>query len=104
MYTAAALQDMHRRAHSGLRKLLGRCAELTDEELQRRLPGFGFPSIMIQLVHMIGGEAYWQLVITKGYDEGGAGAALRRSGGGGGLPRADARLPRPTCGAPARAS
>lgn len=69
MYTAAVLLDVHHRAHESLRRLIAYCAELTPDELQRQLPGFGFPTVLRQLEHTIGAELYWQLVVTKGYHE-----------------------------------
>lgn len=69
MYTAQALIDIHGRAHESLRRLIAACAELTKGELQQRLPGFGFPTVMTQLEHTIGAEVYWQRVVTTGYTE-----------------------------------
>lgn len=69
MYTASALLDIHSRAQRNLHKLLGFCATLPPEALSARLPGFGFPTIMLQLEHTIGAEWYWQTVITTGYNE-----------------------------------
>jgi uncharacterized damage-inducible protein DinB len=69
MYNARTLTDIHARAHESLRRLIASCGELTGEELQQRLPGFGFPTVMIQLEHTIGAELYWQRVVTTGYTE-----------------------------------
>src|SRR5215831_1327581 len=69
MYTAAALLDIHARAHESFRRLIAYCGNLTDEELRRPLTGFGFPTVLGQLEHTIGAEAYWQTVVTKGYNE-----------------------------------
>jgi uncharacterized damage-inducible protein DinB len=69
MYTAAALLDIHARAHESLRRLMVFCATLTGDELQRPLAGFGFPTVMAQLEHTIGAEVYWQTVVTRGYTE-----------------------------------
>jgi len=69
MYDAETLQDIHRRAHESLRRLIAFCGELTQEELNRPLTGFGFPTILRQLEHTIGAEVYWQTVVTRGYTE-----------------------------------
>ncbi len=69
MYNSECLLDIHTRAQRNLHKLIGFCATLPPELLTTRLPGFGFPTIMIQLEHIIGSEWYWQLVITSGYNE-----------------------------------
>ena len=62
-------QDIHRRAHESLRRLIAFCGVLSQEELLRPLAGFGFPTIMRQLEHTIGAEVYWQTVVTRGYTE-----------------------------------
>ena len=69
MYNAAALSDIHARAHESLRRLIVFCGDLTDDELRRRLPGFGMPTVHRQLEHTIGAEVYWQTVITTGYGQ-----------------------------------
>jgi uncharacterized damage-inducible protein DinB len=69
MYNAAILVDIHARAHQSLRGLIAFCGTLTSDELRRSLPGFGFPTIMRQLVHTIDAEVYWQTVVTRGYSE-----------------------------------
>jgi uncharacterized damage-inducible protein DinB len=69
MYNAEALLDVHARAHESLRRLIAFCGTLTTDELVRQLPGFGFPTVLRQLVHTIGAEVYWQTVVTRGYSE-----------------------------------
>lgn len=59
MYTPTVLCDLHERTHRNLRALLAHCRELSDEELNRELPGFGYPTIRLQLHHEIGAEKYW---------------------------------------------
>lgn len=69
MYNAETLLDVHTRAHQSLRGLIAFCGTLTTDELRRPLPGFGFPTVLGQLVHTIGAEVYWQTVVTRGYSE-----------------------------------
>jgi uncharacterized damage-inducible protein DinB len=69
MYDAEGLMDIHARAHESLRRLISYCGTLTTDELHRQLPGFGFPTVLRQLVHTIGAEVYWQTVVTRGYSE-----------------------------------
>jgi uncharacterized damage-inducible protein DinB len=59
MYTSAALLDIHQRTHSSLAKLMTHCAGFSQAELTRELDGFGYPTILRQLDHVIGGEEYW---------------------------------------------
>src|SRR4029450_7927725 len=69
MYTAHALLDVDTRAHESLRRLIGFCGGLTDDELRRPVAGFGWSTVHRQLEHTIGAELYWQTVITRGYTE-----------------------------------
>ncbi len=69
MYNAETLVDIHARAHASLRGLIAFCGNLTSDELRRPLSGFGFPTVMVQLVHTIDAEVYWQTVLTRGYTE-----------------------------------
>ncbi|HEV3059803.1 MAG TPA: DinB family protein [Vicinamibacterales bacterium] len=69
MYNAETLLDIHARAHESLHRLIAFCGTLTTDELRRPLTGFGFPTILRQLVHTIGAEVYWQTVVTRGYSE-----------------------------------
>jgi uncharacterized damage-inducible protein DinB len=59
MYTQQALLDLHERSHRSLRKLLAHCGELDAEALDRELQGFGYPSVRLQLHHVIGAQEYW---------------------------------------------
>ena len=69
MYNREILLDIHARTHESLRRLIGFCGNLTDDELRRRLSGFGFPTVLGQLEHTIGAEVYWQTVVISGYTE-----------------------------------
>lgn len=69
MYNADTLLDVHARAHESLRRLIAFCGTLTTDELRRPLPGFGFPTVMRQLIHTLGAEVYWQTVVIRGYSE-----------------------------------
>ena len=59
MYTSAALSDLHTRCHQSLVKLIDHCAGFSGDELAREVEGFGYPSIRLQLHHIIGAEQYW---------------------------------------------
>ena len=59
MLTADALLDLHERAHRNLEALLVHCREFSGEDIDRELPGFGYPSVRLQLHHGIGAEKYW---------------------------------------------
>lgn len=67
MYTHKALQDLHARAHKSFRKLLSHCGQLSDAELHREIPGFGYPSVQLQLHHAIGAEEYWIGVLKSNF-------------------------------------
>jgi len=68
MHTSEALIDIHERTHRGLRELLTHSDQLTSEELNRELPGFGYPSVRLQLHHEIGAEKYWVGVLQGRID------------------------------------
>lgn len=59
MYTTEALLDLHERAHRSFQKLLTHGEQLSTEELDRELTGFGYPTVQLQLHHMLEAETYW---------------------------------------------
>jgi uncharacterized damage-inducible protein DinB len=59
MYTRESLTDMHTRGHVSLRKLVAHCRALDAEQLDREIDGFGYPTVRLQLHHVIGCEEYW---------------------------------------------
>jgi uncharacterized damage-inducible protein DinB len=59
MHTPEALLDLHERGHRNLAALLVHCRELTADEVDRELRGFGYPTARLQLHHVIGAEKYW---------------------------------------------
>jgi len=67
MHTPSALLDLHGRTHRSLQKLLAHCATLGPEDVNRELPGFGYPSVRLQLHHVIGAEEYWIGVLRGSY-------------------------------------
>ena len=64
MYTSEALLDLHERVHISLHKLLMHCQKLGTEELIRKLKGFGYPTVLLQLHHVIAAEKYWVSVLA----------------------------------------
>jgi len=69
MQTAEALIDLHERAHRNLKALLAHCRELSGEEMNRALTGFGYPTVRLQLHHGIGAEKYWIGVLQGRIDD-----------------------------------
>jgi uncharacterized damage-inducible protein DinB len=59
MYTPEAILDIHERAHRNLTALLVHCRDLSADELNRELAGFGYPTVRLQLHHAIGAQKYW---------------------------------------------
>lgn len=68
MYTSEALLDVHERCHRTLKKLIAHCRELSPEELDREMDGFGYPSVRLQLHHTIGAQQYWVGVLEGRID------------------------------------
>jgi uncharacterized damage-inducible protein DinB len=63
------LLDFHTRAHRSLQGLLKHCHNLTEKELNQELEGFGFPTIQLQLDHIVGAEQYWIGVLKGSLDD-----------------------------------
>lgn len=59
MQTRDGLAEMHGHAHAILDRLLDHCDGFAQADLERELDGFGYPSVLLQLYHVIGAEAYW---------------------------------------------
>ena len=68
MHTPKSLLDFHERSHSNLTDLLAHCLGFSQKELHGELPGFGYPSIQLQLHHVIGAEKYWVGVLQGRID------------------------------------
>ena len=68
MYNSAVLLDIHERAHRSLKNLIAHCAQLPEEEILRTMPGFGQPTLQLQLHHTIQAEEYWISVVNGGFD------------------------------------
>lgn len=59
MYTSEALIDIHERTHRSVAQLVEHCRGFTEEELSRKIEGFGGASLREQLQHEIGAQRYW---------------------------------------------
>ncbi len=68
MSTRAFLLAFHERTQKSLRILLKHCATLTEEELNRELEGFGYPTVRLQLHHLISAQRYWVGVLEGRID------------------------------------
>ncbi len=68
MHSSEALVDINERAHRSLAALLAHCRPLTNEELNRELEGFGYPTVRLQLHHVIGAQKYWVGVLEGRID------------------------------------
>ncbi len=63
MYTRQALLDTHARAHRSFQKLIAHCGTLEPASIDRELAGFGYPTVRLQVHHVIGCEEYWMSVL-----------------------------------------
>ena len=59
MHTPEALMDLRERGHRNVAALLAHCSQLPVETIDREMPGFGYPTIRLQLHHALGAERYW---------------------------------------------
>ncbi len=65
MFTSESLAEIHRRAHKSFETLVSHCRSLSEVELNREFIEFGYPSIRLQIHHIIGAELYW-IEVLKG--------------------------------------
>ena len=59
MFTKSGIAQMHAVMHERVDLLIAHVATLPDELRRKRLPGFGYPSISKQLVHILTCEEGW---------------------------------------------
>lgn len=63
-----ALLEFHRRCHRSFARLLDHGESLTEEELHRKLDGFGYSTVQLQVHHIIAAERYWLGVLQGRMD------------------------------------
>jgi len=51
--------EVHARAHEGFAAVIAHLGGFAAADLDRELPGFGYPTVRLQVHHVIGGEVYW---------------------------------------------
>ena len=59
MYNPEGLLEFCRRVYQKFEMLLEHCRGLTDDEFNREIDGFGYPTVKLQLHHVIGAQKYW---------------------------------------------
>jgi uncharacterized damage-inducible protein DinB len=59
MHNSQSLLSLHERAHHNLKGLLDHCRQLSQDEINRELEGFGYATVHLQLHHTLEGERYW---------------------------------------------
>jgi len=59
MHTADALREVHERTHRSLSRLIAHCQDLGPDEVDREFAGFGYPTVRLQIHHVLGAERYW---------------------------------------------
>jgi len=59
MFNAEALLEFSKRAYHSFEKLIEHCGSLDGNEFNRKIEGFGYPTIKLQLHHAIGAQKYW---------------------------------------------
>jgi len=68
MFSKDLFIEFYERVNKSINKLLDHCQNLSEEELNREMEGFGYPTIRLQLHHMIGAEKYWVGVLLGRID------------------------------------
>jgi uncharacterized damage-inducible protein DinB len=59
MFTKDGIKDLHATTHERLDTLLHHVSTVPDHLLRVTLPGFGFPTVWLQLIHMLTCEEGW---------------------------------------------
>ena len=67
-YSPAALKTIHGASHDALSRLLEHCRDFSPEDLGREHDGFGYPSVRLQIHHVLGAERYWLGVLEGTVD------------------------------------
>jgi uncharacterized damage-inducible protein DinB len=63
MYTSVALLDIHQRCHRSFGLLMEHCRVFNAEQFNREFEGFGYPTMRLQIHHVIGAQKYWLSVV-----------------------------------------
>ena len=67
MFTLVGIRKFHGWTHASLTTLLDHLSTLPAGEYTKELPGFGFPSVRQQLVHIFNCEGFW-IHLLRGLD------------------------------------
>jgi uncharacterized damage-inducible protein DinB len=59
MFTLEGIRKFHAWTHASLSLVLDHLATMPTEDYGRELPGFGYPSLHAQMIHLLGCEARW---------------------------------------------
>ena len=59
MFTLDGIRHFHRWTHQSLGLLFDHLATLSPDDYTKELPGFGYPSVRAQVVHLLGCEIRW---------------------------------------------
>jgi uncharacterized damage-inducible protein DinB len=59
VFTVAGIRKFHTWTHQSLALLLDHLATLPASDYTKEVPGFGFPTIHAQVIHILNCEAFW---------------------------------------------
>lgn len=59
IFTFDGIRKLHRWTHASLSLLFDHLTTLSADEYVKELPGFGYPSVRDQVIHLLGCEARW---------------------------------------------
>ena len=59
MFTLDGIRKFHSWTHASLNLVLDHVSTLSADDYARELPGFGYPSLRQQVVHIFGCEGFW---------------------------------------------
>ncbi len=59
MHTSDGLADIHERTHRALSRMIAHCGAMGPGAADRPLEGFAYPTVRLQIHHILGAERYW---------------------------------------------
>jgi uncharacterized damage-inducible protein DinB len=59
MFTIAGMRKFHSWTHASLTLVLDHLSEMPESDYVKELPGFGFPTLRAQMIHIFNCESFW---------------------------------------------
>ena len=63
MFTLPGIRKLHSWTHSSLTLVLDHLSTISEEDYGKKLPGFGFPTLRGQIIHIFNCEGFWVQIL-----------------------------------------